>query len=177
METKIEVRKKFVGEKLSLNQTSISEIPFLLYEFFASKRISTKTNSNAGEETKYWYELPASQPEKGRVIAIYTEQKDGDAIETKFALSSWPPRPEEYREFYDFEIAVILKSEGWSHSEGNRFRESLIYRTKNNLNSPLEVNHSMTVYVAGALAQATLFLEDSKFVQCQFVDNNPNPPR
>lgn len=178
METKIDVRKKFVGEELSPDQSSISDIPSLLYKYFSSKKISASKRTIAGEEIKYWCELPVSQLEKGRAIAIYTERKDGDAVETKFALGSWPPRDEEYREFYDFEIAVVLSGEGWSHNDGNKFKETLIYRTnKNSLGCPLPIDHSITVYVAEALAQAILFIQDSKFVQRQFVDNNPNSPR
>lgn len=176
----IEIRKKLVAPVLLNNQMSITEIPRKLYEHFSVKKITGETKTETNGEIRLWCELPINSTDKtDKVIAIFTERDDGDAIETKFALTPWYPDDEHYGDSYDFEIFAIPQSKGWSHGKGSRFIEVLSYQTKNCIRNPLVANHPLADYIALALIKMRNLLKvhASEIVRQEFIDNAPKAPR
>jgi hypothetical protein len=172
------IRKRLISPALSGNQFSITEIPRKLYAHFYKNRIGNEVKTETWGEIRLWFELPTNSNDKtDKVIAVFTEMNDNEAIETKFALMPWYPADEHFGNLYDFEIFAVPQSKGWSHGEGNRFIETLSYQTKNDLNHPLVANHPMVDYIAQALIEMRNILKDPVIVRQEFIDNAPKPPR
>lgn len=171
-----------VSPPLSDEQISITEIPRELYSLFYSQKIGDERKTETWGEIRLWFELPTNADDKtDKVIAVFIERYDGDALETKFALMPWYPTSEEhFGESYDFEIFAKPQSIGWTPWEGNRFIEVLSYQTKDSNSSNLLVaNHPMTDYVALELNEMRKLLKEKAplIVRQEFIDNAPKPPR
>ncbi len=172
-----DIQKKLASPKLSTGQISITEIPRKLYYHFYSSRIGNEVTTETGGEIRLWFELPTNSTDKNdKVIVVFTELNDGEAVETKFALMTWYPNDDHYRNTYDFEIFAIPQSRGWSHSEGSRFIETLSYQTKNSVTNPLVANHPLVDYIALALIEMRNLLKDTSIVCREFIDNAPKSP-
>jgi hypothetical protein len=172
------MKKELVSQTLTGTQKSICIIPELLYKGFLSKKIGEEVVSEHGGQTTRWYEVKTGSDDKTeKVCVIFTEQMDGDAMETKFALMPWYPRDEHYRNFYDLEILAKPESKGWTLSEGSRFIETLSWNTQVVNNHPLLVNHPMTDWVAAALLETRRLLKSLDLVRQEFIDHAPKPPR
>lgn len=173
-----DIQKKLISPELSGNQFSITEIPRKLYAHFYPNRIGNEIKTETMGEIRLWFELPTNPNDKtDKVIAVFTELNDDEAIETKFALMPWYPSDEHYRDSYDFEIFAVPQSKGWSLSEGCRFIETLSYQTKNSIRNPLIANHPLVDYIALALIEMRNLLKNYKIVRQEFIDNAPKPPR
>lgn len=171
------MEKKLITHKLTQGQESITEIPRKLYSHFYKKKISDEIKTETNGEIRLWFNLPTEiQTEK--VIAIFTEEFDGDAVQTKFALKTYYPSEEEYRNSYEFEIFSKPHSKGWNHSEGNRFIEKLYYRTNKSIHEePLVANHSIVDYISQSLCEMRVLLKNTELVSREFIDNAKSSPK
>lgn len=171
------MEKILATPELTHDQCSITEVPRQLYQSFYKKKIGTELKTETNGEIRLWFELP-TESETEKVIAIFTELFDGDAVKTRFALLSWYPPEEEFRASYDFEIFSEPQSRGWSHSEGSRFVEGLFYKTKNSIyEQPLIANHPLVDYVSQALIKMRQLMRNQSIVCQEFIDNAKRPPR
>lgn len=174
----LEISKRLVSPELKNDQISITEIPRMLYSHFYKKKISAEIKTETIGEIRLWCELPTKTGSQ-QVILIFTEEYDDDAVKTKFALSTWYPSEEEYRDQYDFEIFSLPTSQGWNHGEGSRFVESISLKTKSTNLSSIDANHEIVNYMAEALIEMKKILARlaEKIVYREFVDGSSRPPR
>ena len=172
------MEKELVSKPLLTDQISITEITRELYKHFFVKKISEEIKTETNGEIRLWCELSVNSNNKtDKVIMVFTEEFDGDAVQTKFAFMSWFPQNEHYRDFYDFEIFAVPQSKGWSLGEGSRFTEVLSYRTQSINSRPLDANHPMTDYIALALTKMMSLIKNLKIVQQEFIDHAAKAPR
>ena len=165
------MKKVLATPALTGEQISIVEIPRQLYQHFYAKRIGDEMKTETNGEIRLWFELPTD--DKNKVVAVFTELDDDDAMETKFGLITWYPPEEQFMHFYDFEVLAVLKSRQWSYGDGNRFVETLLYRTQDSLIA----NHPLADYAALALIEMRNLLKNPLIVCQEFIDHAKKPPR
>ena len=170
--------KKLVSPRLTGIQSSTSTALLLLYQkIFVMYRVegSETISAHGGDLFRKDCKLRNySSNLSNKVAMIFQERKDeGVVVETKFAFSTWHPLislvSEDFWDSYPFEIVCKLESKGWTHGEGNRFVETLSFRTRENYH--LAIDHPMTDYIARALTELTKLLEERSFVRQEFIDH------
>lgn len=175
----IDTSLKLVEKQQNKHGESITEIPRKIYSHFYKQKIGNEIKTETHGEIRLWCEIYSSSEKPiEKVIAIFTEEFDGDSSKTKFALSTWHLPEEELRASYEFEIIAEPQEGGWSSSTGNSFKEGMYYQTKNHTHDkPVPANHPIAKYIILALTEMRKFLMNPSIVCHEFIDNAPKPPR
>lgn len=175
----IDTSKKLVNAQANKLGESITEIPRKIYSHFYKNKIGNEIKTETCGEIRLWCELYSTPDKRNeKVIAIFTEEFDGDSVKTKFALSTWYPTEGTCHECYEFEIIAEPQSRGWSLGTGSEFTEDLYYKTKSHTyDRAVPASHPIVKYIILALTEMIRCSSNPSIVRREFIDNAPKPPR
>lgn len=169
IESQTLARSTRVSPPLTENQYSVTAIPRKIYDEFSQARGISEEHISGSSR---WRELriDGNTNPQIKVCMLYTEEQDGEATYTKFALITWIPFHTDYRHLFEFEIKGEVSSEGRSDSKGNKLFKEVLTFDFHETNDSKMVEHPITWYIAMALRKARVLHSKPNVVSQQFID-------